>query len=290
MRLAFSSRVLVLTFLCVACARGNASSGFDEDAGADAVAPFVIADPGLDAGTLGDAGLPPGCTQAATLVYVTGDGDTLYSFYPPTQTFTLVGKLSCLTKATHMTVDREGFAWIVAGGVLFRASTGDTSTCERVSTWAPDLPYADFSLTFIGTGKGPDNLLYLMNDSVTLYTFDVATGTRKLVAPVVSVSSTEGDMTTSGEGKLFFLRDAASHTLYELDPATAAIVSQQDITATGTGSQALAFWGGSFYAFENGAFFAYDPTKKTTLKLGTAPFTVTGAGQSTCVPKVPPLK
>jgi hypothetical protein len=287
-RLAFSSRVLVPTVLCAACAHGNLSSGFVEDA--DAGPPLVIADPGLDAGTLADAGLPPGCTQSATLVYVIGEGDTLHSFHPPTQTFSLMGKLSCLTKATHMTVDRQGIAWVVAAGVLYRASTGNPSSCAAVSTWTPDLPYADFSLTFIGASKAPDNLLYLMNNTVTLYTFDVATGMRTLVAPVVAVSSTEGDMTTNGDGKLFFLRDAMPHTLYELDPATAAVVGQEDLTANGTGSQALAFWGGLFYAFENDVIFAYDPAKKSTTRLGTAPFKVTGAGQSTCVPKVPPLK
>lgn len=279
----------MLPMLGVACARGNLSTGFVEDAGIDSGAPFVVADPSLDAGALLDAGLPEGCSRAATLVYVTGEGDTLHSFDPPTQKFTLVGKLSCLTQPTHMTVDRRGIAWVVAGGKLYTASTGDAS-CAAVPTWVPDLPYADFSLTFIGTTKAPDNLLYLMNNSVTLYTFDVTTGERKLVDPVLSVASTEGDMTTNGEGKLFFLRDATSHTLYGLDPANAAIVSQDDITANGTGSQALAFWGGSFYAFENDVIFAFDPVKKTTTKLGSAPFKVTGAGQSTCVPKVPPLK
>ena len=103
-----------------------------------------------------------------------------------------------------------------------------------------------------------------------------------------NIPSTLGDMTSNGDGTLYFLRDVATPTLYQLSPKDASTIASSSISAAGGGSQALAFWGGSFYAFENSAISEYDPIKKTTKAFGTAPLQVTGAGQSTCVPKVPP--
>jgi len=56
----------------------------------------------------------------------------------------------------------------------------------------------------------------------------------------------------------------------------------------GGGDQALAFYGGSFYAFEDNVVYQFDPSTQKTTMLGKAPLQVTGAGQSTCVPTVPP--
>ena len=71
-------------------------------------------------------------------------------------------------------------------------------------------------------------------------------------------------------------------------PKDATTLGSWPVSASGGDSQALAFWGGVFYAFENDVIYAYDPAKRTTTSLGNAPLVVTGAGQSTCVPKTPP--
>ena len=93
-------------------------------------------------GAVGSADGSADCPASAKLVYITGIGSELYSFYPPTFTFTKIGKLSCLgpqLSPTHMTVDRQGTAWVVASnGIaaagLYNASTADAS-CSKVSTW-----------------------------------------------------------------------------------------------------------------------------------------------------------
>lgn len=102
------------------------------------------------------------------------------------------------------------------------------------------------------------------------------------------VPTPRGDMTSSGDGTLFFLLNQTPLTLYKLSPTSGAVLSSATLNAGVGGNQALAFWGGSFYAFENGVIYQYDPVKKTTASLGNAPLQVTGAGQSTCVPKTPP--
>ena len=177
-------------------------------------------------------------------------------------------------------------AWVVAGGRIYKASTANAS-CAAVPTWSFNFAFADFALTFIGVTNTVDNTLYLMNNSAQVATFDIASGKVTTVGNA-NIPSSPGDMTSNGDGTLYFLRDVANPTLYQLSPQSAATLGSWPITAAGGGSQALAFWGGSFYAFENDAISQYDPVKKTTSPLGTAPLKVTGAGQSTCVPKVPP--
>jgi hypothetical protein len=238
-----------------------------------------------DGGATGDAG-NDGCPPSATLVYVTGEGDQLYSFYPPTQSFTLIGKFNCLTSPTHMTVDRQGNAWVVAGGMLYKASTTD-ATCAAVPTWNINFAFSDFALTFIGVSNTVDNTLYLMNDAAGVGAFDIPSGNITTLG-TADIASTLGDMTSNGDGTLYFLRDVASPTLYRLSPKDGTTITSSPIDATGGGSQALAFWGGLFYAFEDSAIFEYDPAKKTTTPKGNAPLQVTGAGQSTCVPLVAP--
>jgi hypothetical protein len=259
-------------------------------------------------GSTGDGGalvLPPGdggsaneCPPEATLVYITGPGSELYSFYPPTLTFALIGTMTCLPASgpTHMTVDRQGSAWVLSNGSLYKASTRDAS-CAPVTTWTPRSNLPDFALTFLGTTTQPDTSLYILGNSIVmpflqpagapLNRFDVATGTLTSVG-LAPVTSAAGDMTTPGDGALYFAIPTTPATIFKIDPATAAVLQTLDAGAQGSINQGFAFWGGSFYLFENGAINRIDPSAHTTTLLGMAPITVTGAGQSTCVPTVPP--
>jgi hypothetical protein len=296
--------------LCAACATGSRidsrdSSSNDDNAGGSSAngggtgggntsTSTGNVDPtfGLnDAGTLGSGGGGDGCPPEATLVYVTGVGANLYSFYPPTLTFTLIGTLNCLTFPTHMTVDRQGVAWIESGGAIYKASTKD-ATCAPLATWTvkDDLP--SFALTFVGVEDTIDNTLYLLGgDYASLWKVDVSSGNRtKIKDAVFDVSdfSIQGDMTSDGDGSLFHLLDTDTPILRDVSTMTGSILSEHDLQAKGGGAQALAFWGGSFYAFENNTIYQYDPMTNTTKNIGVAPIPVTGAGQSTCVPKAPP--
>ena len=242
--------------------------------------------PGADA----SSGGPTDCPPSAKLVYVTGQGSKLYSFYPPTLKFTLIGTLTCLSSPTHMTVDRQGAAWVVSGGNIYKASTLDAS-CAAVPTWAPHpQDFSDFALTFLGTTNAPDTTLYMLGSSAfgqaVLGTFNTATGAVTHVG-MPNVLSPAGDMTTNGDGTLYFLMDQPQLALYELSPA-GQVLKTLAPQATGGGDQALAFYGGSFYAFENGTIYQFDPMTHATKSVGTAPLLVTGAGQSTCVPIVAP--
>lgn len=226
------------------------------------------------------------CPPQATLIYITGSGGALYSFWPPSFAFTFIGNLTCTSSPTHMTVDRHGVAWVVSGGNLYRASTTDAS-CTAVTTWKPNPApsFGDFSLSFVGTGN-VDNSLYMLGNPATLGLFDTMLGTFTVVGNP-PITNSIGDMTSNGDGTLYFLHDINPPTLYELDPKTAMILESWPVAATGGGSQALAFFGGLFYVFEDNAVSSLDTATAKTASLGVAPIGVTGAGQSTCVPPMP---
>jgi hypothetical protein len=278
------------TLLAIACSgSSDAGGGFTDPGGSSSSGssgsppPFELSG---DGGSKADSSASNECPESATLVYVTGVGSKLYTFYPPTQKFTLVGTFDCLDNPTHMTIDRLGNAWVVANGQLYKASTAD-ARCTAVSNWSFNVNYSDFSLSFVGN-QSTDTTLYLLNNASKLSAFDTASGTLKTIGNV-AVSNTIGDMTSNGDGALYFLQDVLTPKLYKFDTTNAMTQSSATLAATGGGSQALAFWGGRFYAFENDAIYEYDPGPKTTKPLGTSPLQVTGAGQSTCVPKVPPI-
>ncbi len=284
--------IVVGTFM--ACG-GTPSSDFDGGTGnkdasngnGDTGTVFGEASAPSDTGT-GDAsdGGAGCCPANAQYIYITGQGAQLWSFWPPTFTFKLVGTLTCTTFPTHMTVDRNGTAWVVGGGNVYKTSTLN-ATCSQLTTWTPQNGFDDFALSFTGLTCGDTTLYMLGQTSGELAHFDIGKGTFNPIG-TPSVAGILGDMTTNGDGTLYFLNDAPTLHLYELNPATAAVMKTYTIpNATGGGDQALAYFGGRFYAFENDVVYEYDPVTNTTKNIGNAPISVTGAGQSTCVPTVP---
>lgn len=266
---------------------GDSGAGLVVGAGTGVRAPGVA---GHDAGVVlsePDGGGSGDCPASARLIYVTGEGAKLYSFDPEAGKFTLIGPLSCLSSPTHMTVDRQGAAWVVEeGGSLYKASTTN-ATCSKVTSWPLNATsYPDFALTFLGTTTAPDTTLYVLGDSGELGAFDILTGH---VAPVGTVSVHPfGDMTTNGDGTLYFLVQGVTQTLNQIDPSNAAVRKTYTTGLDSENSQALAYYGGLFYDFIGDAVSTFDPVTGKTTPLGTAPLLVTGAGQSTCVPTTAP--
>ena len=243
------------------------------------------AGPLVDGGSLSTGDASADCPASARLIYVTGVGSKLYSFNPETATFTLVGTLTCLASPTHMTVDRSGTAWVVSSGRIYKASTLDAS-CSAVSNWTPDpVNFGDFALTFLGTTSATDSTLYILGNPGELGSFDTLTGHVTSIGHLSIQAS--GDMTTNGDGTLYFLEQAVMQTLNQINPTNAAVLASYQ-TGQSLNSQALAYYGGLFYDFVGSSVFTFDTTTKVATSLGTAPLSVTGAGQSTCVPQTAP--
>jgi hypothetical protein len=224
------------------------------------------------------------CPPSAKLVYVTGPNAELYSFDPPALTFAKIGTITCTSAPSHMTVDRHGIAWVVSAGKLYRVSTTNAE-CAEVTTWKPNATlFPDFALTFLGTTAAADDALYMLGQgSELLATFNATSGAVTSIG-TAKLTATLGDMTSDGDGKLYLLADADPRVLVELDPTSAKSLASYDVNAAPVSDQALAYYGGSFYIFEDTLLFRYDvSTTKQAIALGAAPISVTGAGQSPCV-------
>jgi hypothetical protein len=228
------------------------------------------------------------CPESAKLVYVTGSGSQLWSFDPQMVTFNLIGTFDCLDEPSHMTVDRQGVAWVEADGNIYKASTNDAK-CTQVATWSSQDGFDDFALSFVGVTNTIDNTLYMMGDS-SLAKVDIPSGNLTTIGNAPGSKPAAGDMTSSGDGSLYFLADVEKPVLYQVSTTDGSVLAKMPIAASGGGDQALAFWGGDFYVFEDDTIYQYDPKAMTTTSLGKAPLQVTGAGQSTCVPKTQPPK
>jgi hypothetical protein len=223
------------------------------------------------------------CPASAELVYVTGPNAELYSFDPPRLTFTKVGPIGCGVSPSHMTVDRHGIAWVVSDGKLYRVST-TTAVCAEVTNWKPDATgFPDFALTFLGTSATDDDSLYVLGQTAELLAaFDPTSGELTSIGKA-SLTASIGDLTSDGDGKLYLLVDADPRALVQLAPTSAKTVATYEVNAAPVSDQALAYYGGAFYVFEDTLLFKYDPSTKAVTSVGTAPITVTGAGQSPCV-------
>lgn len=263
--------------------QGSGNQGMGEDASLGDDAALSSGGGSQDAAPAGDGG--GSCPANAQMVYVTGQPAELWSFWPPTFTFTKIGNLTCTSSPTHMTVDRNGTAWVVGDGNVYKTST-KTAACSVAAKWQQQPNFGDFADSFVGVTNNDTSLFLLSQDTGQLGKFDIASGSFQVVG-TPAVSAPGGDMTSTGNGKLWFLEAYTSpHPLYEIDPATATVIKTQNVNAPGTGSQALAYFGARFYAFENNIVYEYDPVANTIKTLGNAPLQVTGAGQSTCVPTV----
>lgn len=264
-------------------ANGPNSSG---DAGANTSSAFQES----EGGAL-EAAIPDDCSEAAKLIYLTGDTSELWSFNPQDLSYKRIGPFDCLKYPTHMTVDRAGVAWVVdTFGGIYKASTTDAK-CTAVTTWKVpgELSTGNFALSFAGTTGISDNTLYILTPTL-FQKFDVAAGTLTTVGDS-PFDSASGDLTSSGDGTLHFLRNKRPPIIYNLDTSGSKISEATLGTPAGVGgaNAGFAFWGGSFWAFESSVLYRYDPTTQATTEIGKAPFSVTGAGQSTCVPKAPPV-
>jgi hypothetical protein len=264
----------------------------------------LVGEGGSLLGDGGGGGGPPnvsGCSEAAKLIYVVSNDEmALYSFYPPTLTFTKIGQLVCGAQSVpfSMSVARDGTAWILyQDGHLYQASTKDAS-CKPTSFAPGQSGFQTFGMGFSADSPGSTKETLYACWTQGLAKIDTDTLALTPIGAVPGVSLMSGcDLTGTGDGTLYsFIPQQTEWLIATLDKSTSALTSKKSLTPPipAGGSWGTSYWGGSLYLYTQtptapgSTVWKYDPVAGTTVKLKeNIGFSIVGAGESTCAPTTP---
>lgn len=247
------------------------------------------------------------CSVESQYVYTLTADNQLYSFDPPTLTFTLIGTLDCPAafgeSPYSMAVDRDANAWTVfTDGSLYRVDT-KTAHCTGTAYVAGQSGWTTFGMGFSAdTPGGTSETLYVseaafLGGGTTKGLGKIDLGTMKLTPiGMYDKVNERAELTGTGDAKLFGAFEGTPYEVDQIDKASAKIVSQAPQTsisyAPDSSNFAFAFWGGDFWLFVGPGtstdVFHYQVSSKTTTKVKTVSMEIVGAGVSTCAPIKPP--
>jgi len=303
-----------------ACSASSNDDGSGGDSGSGADGPgggFT----GSGGGGGSGAGPGSGCSEAAELIYVLSLENDLYSFRPDVKQFTKIGPLECQTamQPNSMAIDRNAVAWVNyvqndglgsdTAGSLFQVSTADAS-CQPTTIALPPNWYrlgmgfatdeaggTAETLFVAGTGPGIG-----AGTSPGLGRIDFSTSSLVPIGQFTGgLSGQSGELTGTGDARLFGFFTTTPVQVSEIDKATAATNAPQSLPAVETpAAWAFSFWGGDFYLY-TAPDPTLDPTRTTnvtrydpeggttdTAYMTNIGFIIVGAGVSTCAPLEPP--
>ncbi len=278
-------------------------AGQRTDADAEAQADVL---PRLDV-SFPDVPVISNCPDAgSTLVYVLTETNDLYSFYPPTLAFSLIGTISCPTTTVGVTpfsmaVDREGIAYSVfQDGELFRVDTA-SAACQATG-YAPDQNgFVTFGMGYVANTADAGETLYVAEatasagkpDSMGLASIDT-TALKLDFVGAFDPAIPGPELTGTAGGSLFaFYTNAigsGSH-IVEVDRTSAQIVGDSPLqVGAPEDAYAFAFWGGKFWVFTStgtggSQVTEFDPQSGVETPATTMPEVIVGAGVSTCAPQ-----
>ncbi len=243
--------------------------------------------------------IPSECADAgAMLVYLLSNDSTLWSFYPPTALFTMIGPIACPATSgpNSMAVDHSGTAYVgFLSGEMFRVSTA-TAECEPTA-FVPGqggFPFT-FGMGFSGNSDGGAEALYVAGGAAggpasSLASIDTTTFSLEMVGEFNPAIDTP-ELTGTGAGDLFaFYAAGSGSAIGQIDKTNAEVTGQSMLPGVTQGtSYAFAIWGGDFYTFTAPAgetiVTRFRPSDGSIIQIATSPQTIVGAGVSTCSPQ-----
>lgn len=256
------------------------------------------------------ANLPSDCAAGTSDVFVVSHESDLYRFNPGKLEFTKIGALNCpvagKVNPSSMAVDRQGTAWVYAGGPrqIFKVSTTDAS-CTATSFSLP-APISIYGMGFSTNGANDssetlyaDTLEHVAGGGIVraIRSISLSDMTVKSVLPYTPPAS-RAELTGTGDGKLFaFFNDIKPAQMSELNKSNGSLTSTVTLNEVPAGGGfAFSFWGGDFWFYTSpevghGKVSRYKASgdKSTSVVLPNIGFTIVGAGVSTCAPLVAPV-
>jgi len=274
----------------VSAGQGGATSGGGGEGGS------LFGDGGLP-GTGG--GAPSGCSDEAKLVYIIGQDNKFYSFYPPTLDVSLKGVLNCSTPIAppfSMAVDRDGIAWgIFSNGRIYHVDV-KTVACTPTNYAPGQAGFMTFGMGFVSNSPGSaDETLYVADyDGKGLAKIDTSTLTLTPIGGWDKLPAIAAEFTGTGDARLYGFFNLTPIVIAEIDKTSGKIISQAPQPTVNIGSG----WDFAFGGRDVGPFTSptgntqidrYSPISGTTMTVKTNLGTnIVGAGVSTCAPVEPP--
>jgi hypothetical protein len=260
------------------------------------------------------------CAAGTDLIYVVDQAQQLLSFDPRIPAFAPIGTLNCPAGASwpswpggaavtpfSMSVDRSGQAWVLyTSGEVFLVDIEDAS-CVASAYVKGQGGVELFGMGFVTDGPGEltEKLFIAGGSGAIPQATDVTFGS---VLPATAVLTTLGttdvvewppELTGTGNGKVYgYFPGTMTTTVQELNRTNGTSIQSWELGGLGAAVRAWAFahWGGKFYIFVTTDVMGdlvtnvmkFDPVAgpPATTLLADVPYTIVGAGVSTCAPVI----
>jgi len=241
------------------------------------------------------------------LIYLVDHDNKFLSFDPkklPGDPFRVIGTLSCEAKPISMAVDRQGLAWVLhRSSRLFRVSLFDA---KCIGETVVDDSGVEYGMGFVTDGKGATTETLYVAENDDAMTFSAirsdrtraARARRETVGAITPKGARNPELTGTGNGELFaFFPGPHLGFVQQVDRATGKLIGPKwAIPGKGdasNGAYAFAHWGGVFYVFivpdaandRRSVVYAIERKTGSTKQVRSGdPYTIVGAGVSTCAP------
>ena len=256
------------------------------------------------------------CGRDADLIYLVDQEFRLLSFNPRDgkNDIKLIGNLSCPAGPSwdggtatpfSMSVDRDAQAWVLYNsGEIFWVSTKDAS-CKPSGFMRGQAGFETFGMGFVSDEAGSEKeTLYITGGSHnTPGKGNVGSINKKTLTVTahgpLPITDNGPELTGTGKGELFAYFPGTTSFIAQLDKSSATQLLQWPLDPLTGAVRAWAFahWGGRFYIFvttldpmtglNNSQVLLFSPlTGVATPLLDHLPYTIVGAGVSTCAPVV----
>lgn len=239
-------------------------------------------------------------THDVELIYLVDHDNKFLSFDPrklPNDPYREIGTLSCDKSPFSMAVDRQGLAWVLHdNGKLFRVSLFDARCVGETVVAKARRTYG---MGFVANSKGsPEETLYVASNvgdaGFGSIAFDDTGHARwEEIGTLAPKPPLNPEFTGTGNGELFgYFPLPGRGFVQQVERSSGKLVGTPlKIPGADRGSVAFAFahWGGVFYVFRTGdgvsSVYAIErKTGKVELIRSGDPYTIVGAGVSTCAP------
>jgi hypothetical protein len=248
------------------------------------------------------------CAENTDLIYVLSDDAELWSFDPSNNQFALVGALNCgnssLFGTFSMSVSRAGIAWVMfQDDKLYKIDVNQQPLTCVDSGWTPTSGFELFGMGFVSNSLvDPCEKLYMhdwsgfggFSEGANVGTLGAMEPSDLSVEVLGSINYDGGELTGTGDGRLFAFAGANPAKLVEYDKSDASVIQTTNLTGLNlTNAFAFAHYDGDFFFFTESdsnttisKVTYYDPDNPGVFStvVPTAPIRIVGAGVSTCAP------